>query len=98
MTIGSTDSVTVNAYVTAGTSYNTSGNIYNSTSQVVDSALTVNVSSENSAVIQTPATAVIAAGSFSASFSIQAVGVGTSTITASATGWTSNTSGVIQVP
>ena len=56
------------------------------------------MSSENAAVIQVPATATIAVGGYETSaFNIQAVGTGTSTLTASAPGWDSKTSGAITV-
>jgi hypothetical protein len=72
--------------------------IYGNPNQVVDQALTVSLSSENSAVIQVPATATIAAGSSSTgSFTVQAAGTGTSTLTASASGWDSKTTGTITV-
>jgi hypothetical protein len=49
-------------------------------------------------VIQVPATATIAAGSSgTSSFNLQAVGTGSSTLTASSSGWDNKTSGIIQV-
>lgn len=101
MTVGAGTNGSVTTYVPNGTYwYYYNNSIYdNSSNQGVDQALTVSLSSENPAVIQVPASATIAAGSNNtSSFNIQAVGTGTSTLTASALGWDSKTSGTITVP
>jgi hypothetical protein len=97
--LGATQSIYVRTYVPGGNYYSTNGNKYGQTYQVVDQATTVSLSSENPAVVQVPATATIAAGSYNTtSFNIQAVGTGTSTLTAEALGWDSKMSPVITVP
>jgi hypothetical protein len=100
MTLGAAAAIQVRTYVPNGSFWNSAYNsIWGSTNQVVDQALTVSLSSENPAVIQVPATATIAAGSgTTSSFNIQAVGTGSSTLTAAASGWDSKTSGTITVP
>ena len=100
MTVGAGSGGSICTYVPNGSYcyfYYGNGYIDGNTSQAVDQALTVSLSSENPAVIQVPATVTIPAGSYYQNFSIQAVGTGSSTVTASATGWDSKTSDTIQV-
>ena len=98
MTLGAMTGIYVRTYVPNGSYYNTNTYRYGLTYQAVDQATTVSLSSENSAVIQAPATATITAGNYNtSSFNIQAVGTGTSTLTLSAPGWDSKTSGTITV-
>jgi hypothetical protein len=99
MTLGTTLSFQVRTYVPNGNYYSTNGVKYALTYQSVDQAVTVSLSSENPAVIQVPASTTITAGNYnSSSFNIQAVGTGSSTLTAAASGWDSKTSGTITVP
>jgi len=96
--LGATASIYVRTYVPNGSYYNSSGGKPGRTYLVVDQATTVSLSSENPVVIQVPASATIAAGYYyTSSFNIQAVGTGSSTITASALGWDSKTTGTITV-
>ena len=105
VTIGATSAVSSYTYVPNGSyyyiNYDVNGHPYvakgTRTDQVVNQAVVVSLSSENPSVIQTPATATISVGNSYAYFNIQAVGTGSSTLTASASGWDSKTSSVIQV-
>jgi hypothetical protein len=96
MTLGAAQGVYMQTYVLNG-SYYWSSSKYGNPNQDVDQALTVSLSSENPAVLQVPATAMIAAGDNYTSFNVQAVAMGTSTLTASATGWGNGTSETITV-
>jgi pectin methylesterase-like acyl-CoA thioesterase len=84
ITVGAGTSRSTSTYVPNGSYwYYNYNDILGSTNQVVDQALTVSLSSENPAVVQVPATATIAAGNGNQGLSLQAVGTGSSTITAS---------------
>jgi len=98
MTLGAGTNGSISNYVPNGSYYSSYyDQIYGNTGQAVDQALTISLSSENPAVIQVPATVTITAGGSGQSFSIQAVGTGSSTITASASGWDNKTTGTITV-
>jgi hypothetical protein len=84
------------AYVPNGTYYSYKSTYNNSSSQYVDQPLTAMLTSSNASVIQAPATVTIPAGNYDGvSVSIQAVGGGSATVTASASGWDSATSPAI---
>jgi hypothetical protein len=99
MTLGAGVGVQMQTYVPNGSYYHINTYKYGRTNQVADQGVAVSLSSDNPAVIQVPATATITAGNYNTSnFNIQAVGTGASTLTASAPGWDSKTSGTITVP
>jgi hypothetical protein len=99
MTLGANQSIQVQTYVPNGSYYYVNGSKYANINQSVSQAVVVSLSSENPAVIQVAATATITAGNYNTTnFNIQAVGSGTSTLTAAASGWDSMTSGTITVP
>ena len=92
MTLGATFGLRVFTLVPNGSyyyNYYGSPRKANNTRQTVGQAVVVSMSSENPAVIQVPATATIEVGSYETTFNIQAVGTGTSTLTASTPGWDS---------
>jgi hypothetical protein len=97
MTLGAGANGNVYTYVPNGSYWHWWYSIQSNPNQGVDQALTVSLSSENPAVIQVPATVTIPAGGNGLWFSMQAVGTDSSTITASAVGWDSNTTGTITV-
>ncbi len=101
MTLGAGTNAQVYTCVPNGTYY---GDYYGTpykwgnTRQNIDQAVAVSLSSENPAVVQVPAAATIPAGGYSTgNLAMQAVGTGTSTLTASADGWDSKTTGTITV-
>lgn len=102
ITLGATRGIQVWTYVPNGSyyeyySYSDTAYKYSGSAQYVDEDLTVSLSSENPTVIQAPATAKIPAGGYYSSVNIQTVAIGTSTLTASASGWDSKTSETITV-
>jgi hypothetical protein len=99
MNIGGSRGISIYTYAPGGTRYYFNGyyldyqSYYN---QSVDQSATINLTSDNPSVIQVPATATIAAGSYYASYvSIQAVGAGSATIAAEAPGWNRTVSSAI---
>lgn len=97
LSIGGVDSVRVHSRVPGGT-YGYGNSVYGDEYQNRSATLTVNMTSANSGVIQVPATTTIPAGRYySDYFNMSAVGAGSSTLTASATGYTDGVSGLVTV-
>lgn len=97
LSIGAVDSVRVYSIVPGGT-YVWGNYVYNDTQQNLDQPITVNFTAANAGVIQIPASVNLPADRYYSDYvNIAAVGTGSSTLTAAASGYTSAASGLVQI-